>query len=249
MKGQEYALAWLEKNGSKAGRDGMARYNIPSDKAFGVPMNRIQALAKELGKDHALAEALWKTDRYEARLLAAYVDEPARVTIAQMDRWCRDFDNWGVVDTLCFALFDRTSGAWSRVDKWACDEGRVPEARGVRAALGTHRARQGIGRRAVLKALKLVEGAAADERHFVKKAVNMALRAVGKRSAALNKAAIAVAERLAAAAEPGAAMGRQGCVAGTARSRPGAAAEGALARVADRCGIPATRCRRAPKAI
>jgi len=202
MKGPEYALAWLEKNGSKAGRDGMARYNIPSDKAFGVPMNRIQALAKELGKDHALAEALWKTDRYEARLLAAYVDEPARVTIAQMDRWCRDFDNWGVVDTLCFALFDRTSGAWSRVDKWAAMKGEFQKRAAFALLWGLTVHDKASGDAPFLKALKLVEGAAADERHFVKKAVNMALRAVGKRSAALNKAAIAVAERLAAAADP-----------------------------------------------
>jgi 3-methyladenine DNA glycosylase AlkD len=115
----EYALAWLEKNGSKAGREGMARFNIPSDKAFGVPMGRVQALAKELGRSHELALALWETDRLEARMLCAYVDDPALVTAAQMDRWRRDFDNWAVVDTLCFALFDRTKDAWKMVDKWA----------------------------------------------------------------------------------------------------------------------------------
>jgi 3-methyladenine DNA glycosylase AlkD len=195
-----YALAWLEKNGSKAGRDGMARFNIPSDKAFGVPMNRIQALAKELGRDHALAQALWDSDRYEARLLAAYVDEPARVTVAQMDRWCRDFDNWGVVDTICFALFDRTSGAWSRVDRWAQLKGEFQKRAAFALLWGLTVHDKASGDAPFLKALRLVEQAATDERHFVKKAVNMALRAVGKRSLALNQAAIVVAERLAASA-------------------------------------------------
>jgi 3-methyladenine DNA glycosylase AlkD len=194
-----YALAWLEKNGSKAGRDGMARFALPPDKAYGVPMNRIQALAKELGKDHELAEALWQADRYEARMLAAYVDEPSKVTLAQMDRWCRQFDNWGVADTVCFALFDRTPHAWSRVRKWATLRDEFPK-RGAFAllwGLTVHDKASGDG--PFLEALPLVERAAADERHFVKKAVNMALRAIGKRNAALNRAAVAVAKRLAAA--------------------------------------------------
>jgi len=193
----EYALAWLEKNGSKAGREGMARFNIPSDKAFGVPMGRVQALAKELGRSHELALALWETDRLEARMLCAYVDDPALVTAAQMDRWRRDFDNWAVVDTLCFALFDRTKDAWKMVDKWA----KAKDEFGKRAAyaliwsLSVHD--KAAGDAPFLKGLALIERGAADERHFVKKAVNMALRAVGKRNAALNKAAIAVARRLA----------------------------------------------------
>ena len=201
-KSPEYALDWLRKNGSKAGLDGMARYNIPSDKAFGVPMNRIQALAKELGRDHGLAQALWKTGSYEARLLAAYVDEPARVTAAQMDRWCREFDNWAVVDTLCFALFDRTADAWSRVPKWAKEEGEFQKraAFALLWALTVHD--KACGDAPFLEALPLAERAAVDERHFVKKAVNMALRAVGKRNRALNQAAIAVAKRLAASAAP-----------------------------------------------
>jgi len=193
----EYALAWLEKNGSKAGREGMARFNIPSDKAFGVPMGRVQALAKELGRSHELALALWETDRLEARMLCAYVDDPALVTAAQMDRWRRDFDNWAVVDTLCFALFDRTKDAWKMVDKWA----KARDEFGKRAAyaliwsLSVHD--KTAGDAPFLKGLALVERGASDERHFVKKAVNMALRAIGKRNAALNKAAIAVARRLA----------------------------------------------------
>lgn len=115
----EEAVAWLKRHGTKRGRDGMARYAIPSDNAFGVPVGTIQQLGKRVGKDHAVAEALWRSGWYEARMLAAYVDEPARLTVAQMDRWCRDFDNWAVCDTICFALFDRTPLAWGRVTAWS----------------------------------------------------------------------------------------------------------------------------------
>src|SRR5687768_12180967 len=84
-------LSSLERLGTKRTRDGMARYGIVAKKAFGVPVGRIRALAKELGPSHALAQALWAAEWYEARLLAAFVDEPELVTRAQMDRWCRDF--------------------------------------------------------------------------------------------------------------------------------------------------------------
>ena len=115
----EGALVSLKKMSTNRDRDNLKRFGITAGKAFGVSMANIQVLSKRLGRSHELAAALWDTGWYEARLLTSFVDEPARVTPAQMDRWCRDFDNWGVVDTLCFALFDRTSGAWSRVDKWA----------------------------------------------------------------------------------------------------------------------------------
>src|SRR6185295_16897203 len=98
-------LESLERHGTKRNREGMARYGIHTSKAFGVSMATIQQLAKRLGRSHELAAALWATGWYEARMLTSFVDEPARVTSAQMDRWCRDFDNWGVCDTVCFHLF------------------------------------------------------------------------------------------------------------------------------------------------
>src|SRR6185503_9374840 len=112
------ALAWLKKKSSKAARDGMLRYAIPNDHALGVRMGDIQKLAKQLGRDHALALSLWKTGVYEARLLCAYVDEPERVTPAQMDAQARDFDNWAICDTLCFALWVRTPLAFAKIRKW-----------------------------------------------------------------------------------------------------------------------------------
>jgi 3-methyladenine DNA glycosylase AlkD len=192
------AVAWLKHHGSKAGRDGMARFALPSDKAFGVSVSRIQVLAKQLGKDHALAEALWATGWHEARMLAAYVDEPARVTAAQMDRWTRDFDNWGICDTLCFVLFDKTPHAWKKVDKWAASSDEYVKRAGFALLWGLTVHDKTAPDRNYLDGLKLIEKGATDERHYVKKAVNMALRATGKRNAALRAAAVKTAARLAA---------------------------------------------------
>ena len=122
------------------------RYGIVTPKAFGVPMGTIQLLAKRLGTDHELAAALWATGWYEARLLCAYVDDPARVTPAQMDRWVRDFDNWGICDTVCFKLFDRTPHAWAKVAPWSRrrDEFGKRAAFALLASLGLHDKRAGM---------------------------------------------------------------------------------------------------------
>jgi 3-methyladenine DNA glycosylase AlkD len=175
----------------------MARYNVPSEKAFGVSMKNIQLLAKQLGRDHALAAALWETGWYEARMLTAFVDEPERVTSAQMDRWSRQFDNWAICDTLAFALWDRTPHAWTKVEQWA---GRREEfikrtAFALLWSLSVHD--KAATDKQFLHGLALIEQAAADDRSFVMKAVNMALRAIGKRNAALNGAAAKTATRLA----------------------------------------------------
>jgi 3-methyladenine DNA glycosylase AlkD len=108
-------LARLKKHSSARNREGMARYGLPSDNALGVSVADIRLLAKQVGRDHDLAIALWETGVYEARMLAAFIDEPSQVTPAQMDRWCRDFDNWGLCDTLCFHLFDKTPHAWKKI--------------------------------------------------------------------------------------------------------------------------------------
>jgi 3-methyladenine DNA glycosylase AlkD len=191
-------LAWLERQGTQAHRDGMARFAIPSDKAFGVPVGTLRQHAKRLGPGHELAAALWDSGWYEARLLACFVDEPARVTTAQMDRWCRDFDNWAVCDTACFALFDRTPHAWGRLAPWSRRSGEFAKraAFALLWALSVHDKK--ADDTPFLQGLALVEKHAGDDRHFVKKAVNMALRAVGKRNAALHAAAMAVAQRLGA---------------------------------------------------
>ena len=200
----EAAVAWLQRSGSRRVRDGMARYGLPSDRAFGVAINVMQRYAKELGRDHDLALALWKTGWYEARMVAAFVDEPARVTPAQMDQWCGDFDNWGICDTVCFHLFDRTPHAWRKVAAWSRrrDEFGKRAAFALLACLALHDKEARDER--FVAALPLVERAATDDRNFVKKGVSWALRLVGRRSPALNAAAVATARRLAASDQPSA---------------------------------------------
>ena len=193
------ALAWLKSKGSTRIRERMAGFGIPPGKAYGVPMAQMQQLAKRLGRDHTLAAALWATGQYEARIVAAYVDEPGRVTPGQMDRWCRAFDNWGICDTVCFVLFDRTPYAFAKVAQWS---GRREEfikraAFALLASLALHD--QTAADRQFVACLPMIERAAADERNFVKKGVSWALRSVGRRNAAMNAEAVAVARRLAAA--------------------------------------------------
>ena len=191
------ALKWLKSHSSKATLDGMARYAIPSDKAFGVAYRDMKVLGKRLGRNHELAAALWDTGVYEARMVASFVDDPSQVTPAQMDRWCKGFDNWGICDTMCFNLFDRTPHAWAKVTQWSSgkDEFVKRTAFALLWSLSVYDKR--AGNEAFIAGLGLIERAADDERNFVKKAVNMALRAIGKRNRALHAAAQAVARRLA----------------------------------------------------
>ena len=118
----------------------MARYAIPSDNALGVSVADIRVLAKRLGRNHELADALWDTGVYEARMLTSFVAEPKRVTPAQMDRWCRDFDNWAICDTLCFHLFDRTPARLAEGCAVVRPARRIRQARGLCAAVGSHHA-------------------------------------------------------------------------------------------------------------
>ena len=191
-------MAWLKKHSTKATRAGMARYAIPSDNALGVAMRDIKALGMKLGRRQELAVALWNTGVYEARMLCSFVGDPERLTSAQMDRWCRDFDNWAICDTMCFNLFDRSPHAWAKVTQWSKKRGEFEKrtAFALLWSLSIHDKSAEDER--FTAGLVLIERAAGDERNFVKKAVNMALRAIGKRSRTLNAAAVATARRLAA---------------------------------------------------
>ncbi|MGH7726258.1 MAG: DNA alkylation repair protein [Candidatus Eiseniibacteriota bacterium] len=190
-------VAELKRLSSKKARDGMARYAIPSDHAFGVPMSTMQQVARRAGHDQELAEALWKTGWYEARTVAAFVAEPEKLTPAQMDRWCRDFDNWAICDTVCFKLFDRSPHALKKIAQWAGkrDEYQRRAAFALLASVALHDRESGD--EPFLRLLPVVEKAASDERNFVKKGVSWALRSVGTRSAKLNAASVALSRRLA----------------------------------------------------
>jgi len=190
------ALSSLEKMSTRRDRENLARFGITATKAFGVSIANIQALARRLGRSHELAAALWDSGWYEARLLTSFVDEPARVTPAQMDRWCRDFDNWGICDTICFHLFDRTPHAWAKVAQWHDRRGEFVKraAFALLASLALHD--KGTGDQPFLDSLALIERAATDERNFVKKGVSWALRLIGRRNLALNAEAVTLSRRL-----------------------------------------------------
>lgn len=198
------ALDWLKTNSSAKTREEMGpRYGIVTDKAFGVSMANMLALSRRLGRDHGLAQALWDTGWYEARMVACMVDDPAQVTPQQMDAWRAGFDNWGITDTVCFKLFDQVPHAPAKVARWAGlnDEMGRRAAFALLACLALH-GKTGEGDAFFLEGLALIEKAATDDRNFVKKGVNWALRAIGgTKSPALRAAARETAARLAAATD------------------------------------------------
>ncbi|MBO9544498.1 DNA alkylation repair protein [Caulobacter sp.] len=192
-------LQELEALGDGGYRERMAGFAITYEKAFGVAVGELRKLSKRLGRDHELAQALWDTRWYEARLLAGMVDDPKLVTPEQMDAWRAEFDSWAVTDTLCFDLFDRTPHAVAKIDQWATLEGEFDKraAFALLASVALHR--KELPDEVFLERLPLIEAAAIDPRNFVKKGVNWALRAIGSRkSPILKAAALDCAARLAA---------------------------------------------------
>jgi 3-methyladenine DNA glycosylase AlkD len=190
-------LRELKKHANKANVAGMARFGINPKGTLGLSMPFLRALAKRIGSDHALAHRLWGSGIHEARILAALVDDPARVNSAQMERWVKDFDSWDVCDQVCGCLFDRNRLARRKAALWAARKPEFVRRAGfaLMATLAWHdkRAEDGLFR----GYLSLIEKYAFDERNFVRKAVNWALRNIGKRNRTLNKAALACARRVA----------------------------------------------------
>lgn len=193
-------VAELKRNGSASYKADMAkRYGIVTKApVYGVTVAKLRAMAKRIGYDHALAEKLWDTGIHDARMLAAMVDDPVDVTPAQMERWVKDMDNWGIVDTACFHYWDRTPHAHKQIEKWAKAKPEFIKraAFALLASCALHK--QGTDEQ-FLRGLELIEAHANDARNFVKKAVNWALRAIGgKASPKLRRAARELAEQLSA---------------------------------------------------
>jgi len=189
-------IARLKSKSNPGNREGMARYGITVDKAFGVSMPELRALAKELSKDHELALALWDTGYHEAKILAGLIDDPRLVSEKQMDAWAAGFDSWDVCDQCCSNLFDKTQFAYGKALAWTQDERELVRRAGyvMMATLAVH------DKKAPDKVFELffpfiVKGSL-DERNLVKKAVSWALRQIGKRNAELNAMAIATAKQI-----------------------------------------------------
>ncbi len=174
----------------------MARFGISTGKALGVSMPDIRAVARAIRHDHDLAHALWESGIHEARILASMVDRPEWVTAHQMDRWAGDFDSWDLCDQVCGNLFDRTGFAHEKIIAWAGDDREFVK----RAAFTTMAWRavhdKKLADDALLAYLPLIRREAGDPRNFVKKAVNWALRQIGKRSAQLHGPCLELAREL-----------------------------------------------------
>ena len=198
MNDVDTILAELKRLGTKEGREGMARYAIVAPKVFGVSVGQLKVLAKPYGKNHPLALALWDTGWYEARMMTAFIDDPALVTPAQMDRWANDFDNWAVCDSTCFHLFDKTPQAFPKIVQWSKKRGEFQRRASfaLLASVALHDKKAPDEK--FLDALDLVEQASTDERNFVRKSVVWALRSIGGRNRALNAASLSLAKQLAA---------------------------------------------------
>jgi 3-methyladenine DNA glycosylase AlkD len=175
---------------------GMARYGINPETALGISIPDLRKLAKQIGKNHALALELWNTGIHEARILACYVAVPKAVTDAQMEAWAEDFNSWDLCDQCCGNLFDRTEFAYRKASEWSSREEEFIKraAFALMAWLAVHDKKAGDA--PFLQFLPLIEREATDSRNYVKKAVNWALRQIGKRNRNLNAEAIRSAEKI-----------------------------------------------------
>ena len=175
---------------------GMARYGINPEKAYGVSIPNLRKIAREVKKDRALAQQLWASGIHEARILAGMVDDPDLVTEEQMERWAKDFDSWDVCDQCCANLFEKTRFAYRQCIEWSSREAEFFKSADfglmARLAVSDKKAEDKEFERFFL----IIKREASDNRNFVKKAVNWALRQIGKRNSALNRKAIATAEEI-----------------------------------------------------
>jgi 3-methyladenine DNA glycosylase AlkD len=174
----------------------MARFGLTGESRLGLAVPTLRALAKEFGRDHELALALWDTGIPDAQMLAGMVAEPAKLTVEQMDHWVAGMRAWDVCDQACTNAFVKSPLAWDAIPRWAAREAEFEKRAGftLLAVAAVHQKRRPDAD--FLARLPLIEAAAGDERNFVKKAVNWALRQIGKRSQALREPALTVSERL-----------------------------------------------------
>jgi 3-methyladenine DNA glycosylase AlkD len=186
----------LERMGDPERRDGMARYGIDTSRALGISVTELRRLARGLGHDHDLAAALWASGVHEARILASLVDEPARVSQAQMDAWVADLDSWDVCDAVCGNLFDRTPFALDKAVEWSAREPEFERRAGFALIAWAAVHRKDLPDAAFGSLLPLIRERSTDDRNYVKKAVSWALRQIGKRSAGLNTNAIRTAAQI-----------------------------------------------------
>jgi 3-methyladenine DNA glycosylase AlkD len=196
MRNADEVMARLRSLAQPGNLEGMKRFGIPTEHALGIPIPALRKLAKEIGRDHALAGELWATGIHEARMLATLVDDPEEVTDAQMEAWVLDFASWDLCDQCCSNLFDSTPHAYRKVREWSSREEEFVKRAGfvLMATLSVHDKKADDD--AFREFFPIIIREATDDRVYVKKAVNWALRQIGKRNGVLNREAIRIAEEI-----------------------------------------------------
>ena len=188
-------IARLKAEANPENVAGMARFGISTANTLGIPIYTLRKIAGEIKKDHKLALALWGSGIHEARILAGFIDDPDKVTEAQLELWVRDFDSWDVVDQLS-ALIYRTPYVLKKIHEWSGSDAEFVKrtAFSLIAQISCHEKK--MANEDFEQFLVLIKSAAADERNYVKKAVNWALRSIGKRNRVLNQRAIETAREI-----------------------------------------------------
>jgi 3-methyladenine DNA glycosylase AlkD len=190
----EDILNALKRHASKRNVQGMARFGINSRNTLGVNVPVLRDIARQHRNDHSLALQLWNTDIHEARLIAGFIDDPALVTERQIEAWVKDFDSWDICDLVCSNLIDKTTFAYMKAKEWPCRKEEYVKRAGfvLMAALSVHDKK--ATDKVFIEFLPIIKAGADDERNFVKKAVNWALRQIGKRNLRLNQKAVMAAK-------------------------------------------------------
>lgn len=189
-------LSKLESLSNPEAVNGMRRFGINPNKTYGVSIPNLRKIAKGIGKDHKLAQELWSTEIHEARILASMIDNPDNLTNDQMEKWVKDFDSWDVCDQCCANLFEKTDLAYQKSFEWSSREEEFVKRAGfvlmARFAVSDKKAEDNV----FIKYFFIIKRESNDERNFVKKAINWALRQIGKRNIHLNKLAITTAKEM-----------------------------------------------------
>ena len=196
MTRAEELVAEMRTQGNPEITAAMARFGIADPTSIGLTVPQIRAIAKRHKRDQPLAEELWETGLHEARILAALVADPAKISGTTMDHWVSGVTTWNVCDSCAYDLFDHTPHAWKKVAKWAKDDREFVRRAAFATIAGISVHDKSATDDVFLNALPLIERYSFDDRNFVRKAVNWALRAIGKRNPALSAAAIDCAERI-----------------------------------------------------
>jgi len=196
MATTEEVLERLKSKAKPEQLEGMARYGMAVERRLGVSVPDMRKLAKEMGQDHELALELWKTGIAEARIVAALIGDPRKLTESQMEDWVKDFNSWDVCDQVCMNLFEKSPLAWQKIIDWSDREEEFVKrtAFALIACLAWHD--KTAADKIFIELFPVIRRGATDERNFVKKAVNWALRNTGKRNLNLNKAAINTAKEI-----------------------------------------------------